>query len=278
MLNENYMRNWEKLVIYVILALFAVVMIAPFLVMLSTSLKTPAEVNQVPPVWIPPNPHWQNYIDVWTVAPMGRYLLNSIFVTVSITAGTLVTSALGAYALARLSWLGRDKIFLLFIGTMMVPFAIVLIPFYQLIKALNWVNSYEALIIPWIFSPYGAFLLRQFFLTIPQDLEDSMIVEGASRLRILVQLFVPLTKPALVTLAVFTALNSWNSFLWPLVVTSSEEKFMLPVGLNLLAGSNNLNLPLIMAAVTITVLPTILLFLFAQRWFVESIATTGLRQ
>jgi multiple sugar transport system permease protein len=260
-----------------VLSVVAVLMIAPFVLMLSTSLKTREEMNAVPMIWIPEQPRWQNYADVWNAAPMVNYLFNSTFTTLAITFGTLVTSALGAYAFARLKWLGRDKIFLLYIGTMMVPFAIVMIPFYQLIKTFGWVDSYEALIIPWMFSPYGTFLLRQFFLSIPQELEDSMIVEGASRLRILLQLFVPLTTPAFVTLGVFTALSSWNSFIWPLIVTSSQEKFVLPIGLNILAGTNTVNQPLVMAAVTVTVIPTIALFLFAQRWFVQSIATTGLR-
>jgi multiple sugar transport system permease protein len=277
MLNEKYMPIWQKGMIYLVLSVVAVLMIAPFVLMLSTSLKTREEMNAVPMIWIPEQPRWQNYADVWNAAPMVNYLFNSTFTTLAITFGTLVTSALGAYAFARLKWLGRDKIFLLYIGTMMVPFAIVMIPFYQLIKTFGWVDSYEALIIPWMFSPYGTFLLRQFFLSIPQELEDSMIVEGASRLRILLQLFVPLTTPAFVTLGVFTALSSWNSFIWPLIVTSSQEKFVLPIGLNILAGTNTVNQPLVMAAVTVTVIPTIALFLFAQRWFVQSIATTGLR-
>ena len=141
----------------------------------------------------------------------------------------------------------------------------------------NWVDSYEALIIPWFFSAYGTFLLRQFFMTIPSELEDSMIVDGASRLRILVQLFIPLTKPAFITLGTFTFLATWNSFLWPLIATNSQDKFVLTIGLNMLAGTYQTNIPMVMAAVTITVMPTIILFLFAQRWFIESVATTGMK-
>jgi len=267
----------SKLIIYLILTIVAVFMVAPFLYMLSTSLKAPTEVNAIPPVWIPEDPQWHNYIDVWKQVPMARYLLNTIFTTLAITFGTLLTSALGAYAFARLDWVGKDKIFVVYLGTMMIPFSIIMIPLYQMIVRFGWVDSYESLIIPWLFSPYGTFLLRQFFLTIPKDLEDAAIMDGASNLRILLQVIMPLTKPALITLGTFTFLGVWNSFLWPLISTNSKEKFVLTIGLNMLAGAYYTNVPMVMAAVTITVIPTIILFLFAQRWFIQGIATTGIK-
>ncbi len=267
----------SKLIIYLILIIVAVFMVAPFLYMLSTSLKSPTEVNSIPPVWIPEDPQWHNYIDVWKQVPMARYLLNTIFTTLAITFGTLLTSVLGAYAFARLDWVGKDKIFVVYLGTMMIPFSIIMIPLYQMIVRFGWVDSYESLIIPWMFSPYGTFLLRQFFLTIPKDLEDAAIMDGASNLRILLQVIIPLTKPALITLGTFTFLGTWNSFLWPLISTNSHEKFVLTIGLNMLAGSYYTNVPMVMAAVTITVIPTIILFLFAQRWFIQGIATTGIK-
>jgi len=277
MLNEQQMGFGSKLIIYLILIIVAVFMVAPFLYMLSTSLKSPTEVTSIPPVWIPEDPQWHNYIDVWKQVPMARYLLNTIFTTLAITFGTLLTSALGAYAFARLDWVGKDKIFVVYLGTMMIPFSIIMIPLYQMIVRFGWVDSYESLIIPWMFSPYGTFLLRQFFLTIPKDLEDAAIMDGASNLRILLQVIIPLTKPALITLGTFTFLGTWNSFLWPLISTNSHEKFVLTIGLNMLAGSYYTNVPMVMAAVTITVIPTIILFLFAQRWFIQGIATTGIK-
>ena len=277
MLNEKQMGFGSKLLIYLILILVAVFMVAPFLYMISTSLKAPTEVNAIPPIWIPEEPQWHNYIDVWTEVPLGRYLLNTIFTTLVITFGTLLTSALGAYAFARLDWVGKDKIFLVYLGTMMIPFSIIMIPLYQMIIKFGWVDSYASLIIPWMFSPYGTFLLRQFFLTIPKDLEDAAIMDGAGNLRILLQVILPLTKPAMITLGTFTFLGTWNSFLWPLISTNSKEKFVLTIGLNMLAGTYYTNVPMVMAAVTITVLPTILLFLFAQRWFIQGIATTGIK-
>ena len=277
MLNEQQMGFGSKLIIYLILIIVAVFMVAPFLYMLSTSLKSPTEVTSIPPVWIPEDPQWHNYIDVWKLVPMARYLLNTIFTTLAITFGTLLTSVLGAYAFARLDWVGKDKIFVVYLGTMMIPFSIIMIPLYQLIVRFGWVDSYESLIIPWMFSPYGTFLLRQFFLTIPKDLEDAAIMDGASNLRILLQVIIPLTKPALITLGTFTFLGTWNSFLWPLISTNSHEKFVLTIGLNMLAGAYYTNVPMVMAAVTITVIPTIILFLFAQRWFIQGIATTGIK-
>jgi len=277
MLNERQMGFGSKLLIYLVLIIVAVFMVAPFLYMISTSLKAPCEVNAIPPIWIPEELQWHNYIDIWKQAPMGHYLLNSIFTTLAITFGTLLTSAFGAYAFARLEWVGRDKIFLVYLGTMMIPFSIIMIPLYQMIVKFGWVDSYESLIIPWLFSPYGTFLLRQFFLTIPKDLEDAAIMDGASKLRILLQVILPLTKPAMITLGTFTFLSSWNSFLWPLISTNSKEKFVLTIGLNMLAGTYYTNVPMVMAAVTITVLPTIVLFLFAQRWFIQGIATTGIK-
>lgn len=277
MLATRDLNLGSKIAIYIILTIVAVFMIAPFLYMVSTSLKSPTEVNAIPPVWIPANPVWSNYIDIWSIVPMGNYLLNTTVITVLVTLGTLVTSCLGGYAFARLNWVGRDQIFLVYLGTMMVPFSIIMIPLYKIIQLLGWVNSYEALIIPWVFSAYGTFLMRQFFLSVPLDLEDAAIIDGASRLRILTQIFIPLNTPALITLATFTFLGTWNSFLWPLIATNSKEKFVLTIGLNMLQGTYFTNIPMVMAAVTITVIPTIILFLVAQRWFIESIATTGIK-
>ncbi len=277
MLTQRDLTWQTKIGIYLILSIVAVFMVAPFFYMIATSLKDPSEVNAIPPVWIPAHPVWSNYVDIWTAVPLGKYLLNTVFIAVLTTLGTIVTSCLGAYAFARLQWVGRNQIFLVYLGTMMVPFSIIMIPLYRLMVNFKWVDSYNALIIPWIFSAYGTFLMRQFFKSIPDELEDAAVIDGASRLRILIQIFLPLTEPAVVTLATFTFLSTWNSFLWPLIITNSQDKFTLAMGLNMLAGTFYTNVPMVMAAVTITVIPTILLFLFAQRWFIESVATTGIK-
>jgi len=271
------MSTLSKILIYTILTLVAVTMAAPFLYMLSTALKAPHEITTIPPVWIPERLMWENFVKVWTILPFGRYVLNTIFVTVCITVGTVVTSSLGAYAFSRLEWPGRDTLFMGYLGTMMVPFSIIMIPLYQMMKHLKWIDTYKALIIPWIFSAYGTFLLRQFFMGIPKELEEAAIIDGAGRLGILTRIIMPLSKPALITLGTFTFLSSWNSFLWPLIVTNSQTKYVLTIGLNFLQGTYFTQVNLVMAAVTITVLPTILLFLFGQRYFIESVAITGMK-
>ncbi len=271
------MSTLSKILIYTILTLVAVTMAAPFLYMLSTALKAPHEITTIPPVWIPERLMWENFVKVWTILPFGRYVLNTIFVTVCITVGTVVTSSLGAYAFSRLEWPGRDTLFMGYLGTMMVPFSIIMIPLYQMMKHLEWIDTYKALIIPWLFSAYGTFLLRQFFMGIPKELEEAAIIDGAGRLGILTRIIMPLSKPALITLGTFTFLSSWNSFLWPLIVTNSQTKYVLTIGLNFLQGTYFTQVNLVMAAVTITVLPTILLFLFGQRYFIESVAITGMK-
>jgi len=267
----------SKVSIYVVLTLVGIAMGAPFLYMVSTAFKAPYEVTTVPPTWIPAEPQWRNFVDIWTLFPFGRFLLNTLIVTLSVTLGQLVTSSLGAYAFARLDFPGRDTLFVGYLGTMMVPFSIVLIPLYYMMKEFHWLDTYQAQIIPWLFSAYGTFLLRQFFATIPMELEEAAIIDGASRLRILATLIVPLAKPALATLATFTFLSTWNSFLWPLIVINSQGKYVISMGLNFLQGTYFTEVHLVMAAVTVTVLPTVILFLFGQRYFIESVAITGIK-
>jgi len=264
-------------VIYLVLIAVGITMAAPFLYMISTALKAPDEVTTMPPKWIPERLMWENFVKVWTLFPFGRFLLNTVFVTICIVLGVVTTSSLGAYAFARLEWPWRDALFMGYLGTMMIPFSIIMIPLYVMMKNFHWLDKYEALIIPWLFSAYGTFLLRQFFMTIPTELEEAAIIDGASRFRILTTIIVPLSKPVLATLATFTFLQSWNSFLWPLLVINSQDKYVLTIGLNFLQGTYFTQVHLVMAAVTVTVLPTVILFLFGQRYFIESVAITGMK-
>ena len=277
MLTSRGMSVWTKLGIYLVLIAMGITMAAPFLYMISTALKAPDEVTTMPPTWIPERLMWENFVKIWTLFPFGRFLLNTIFVTASIVLGVVTTSCLAAYAFARLEWPWRDALFMGYLGTMMIPFAVIMIPLYVLMKNFNWLDKYEALIIPWLFSAYGTFLLRQFFMTIPMELEEAAIIDGASRFRILTTIIIPLSKPVLVTLATFTFLGSWNSFLWPLLVINSQDKYVLTIGLNFLQGTYFTQVNLVMAGVTLTVLPTVILFLFGQRYFIESVAITGLK-
>jgi multiple sugar transport system permease protein len=251
-------------------------MLLPFVWMLSTSLKTPSSVFVYPPEWIPNPVQWKNYSDVVNVMPFLRYVLNTTAVAASITFLHLAVSSLAAYAFARLRFPGRNRLFLAYLATLMVPGQVTLIPNFLIVKYLGWIDSYQALIIPQIFTAFGTFLLRQFFLTIPGELEDAARIDGASALSIYWRIVMPLSGPALATLGVFTFTAQWNNFLWPLIVINDEQMRTLTVGLRALVGEFTVQYPLLMAGSVISVLPILIIFLLAQRFFVRGIALTGL--
>jgi multiple sugar transport system permease protein len=267
------LTNW-------LLALFliptALLMLLPFIWMLSTSFKLAGAVFEYPPTWIPRPLVWQNYPQVLDILPFARFFLNSLFVALSVTALQLLTCSLAAYAFARLRFPGRDALFLGYLGTLMIPGQVVIIPNFILLRTLGWIDTYQALILPAAFSAFGTFLLRQYFLTIPRELEDAAVVDGASYWQIYLRVILPLSGPALSALAIFTFLAQWNSFLYPLVVTSSTEMSTLTVGLNTLQGQYNTAWTLLMAGSVIALVPVLLVFIFAQRYFIRGIAMTGL--
>ncbi len=267
---------WGKWLLALFLVPAAIFMLAPFLWMISTSLKGVGQVFEYPPRWIPETFHWENYRRVFTVLPFGRFFLNSAIVASAVTILQLVTCSLAAYAFARLRFPGRDVIFLAYLGTLMIPGQVILIPNFILLKYLGWINTYWALIIPGAFSAFGTFLLRQYFLTIPGELEDAAVVDGASRFQIYTRVILPLAGPALSALAIFTFLGQWNSFLFPLVVTNTTEMSTLTVGLRTLQGQYNTAWTLLMAGAVIALLPVLIVFLFAQRYIIRGIALTGL--
>lgn len=221
----------------------------------------------------------ENYTDVIELQGLDRSLTNTILVTLLVVAGTLTTSVLGGYAFARLRFPGRDNLFVLYLGTMMIPFVVLVTPMYQLMVYIGWVNNMVALIVPWIFSAYGTFLMRQFFITIPKEIEEAAVIDGASRLQILWRIFVPASTPALATLTTFTFLYAWNSFFWPLVVinTGNEANHVLTLSLNVLRGRASDSPNLILAGAAIAILPPMLIFIFGQRFFVESATSSGVK-
>lgn len=271
----------KAFIAYVLLSAGAVVMIAPFLWMLITSLKEPGEVFSYQRVWwqdwFPTSFVWQNYSEAWKVVPFARFYLNSIFVTLAVTFGQVLTSAMAGYAFARLEFPGRDKIFISYLATMMIPGAVTMIPVFILLRWFGWVDSYKALILPGIFSAYGTFMLRQFFLTLPRDLEDAAKIDGCSYLGIFWHIILPLSKPALATLTTFTFMGSWMNFMWPLIVINSQEKFTLPVGLAYFQSLHHTDWTLLMAGSMMMLLPILLVFVFNQRYFVEGIKLTGIK-
>ena len=221
----------------------------------------------------------ENYTDVVEMQGLDRSLTNTILVTLLVVLGTLTTSVLGGYAFARLQFPGRDNLFVVYLGTMMIPFVVLVTPMYQFMVYIGWVNNMVALIMPWIFSAYGTFLMRQFFITIPKEIEEAAIIDGANRLQILWKIFIPASTPALATLTTFTFLYAWNSFFWPLVVinTGNEANHVLTLSLNVLRGRASDSPNLILAGAAIAILPPMLIFIFGQRFFVESATASGVK-
>jgi len=309
------MSKKAKFFVYIFLIIFGIFMLAPFVWMISTSFKEPGAVFSTPTKWIPIpkkiyNRYFKvpentekaskmsdtsisfrkfanklgvfpaildNYIKTWTSVPFGRFFINSIVVALLVTFGQVFTSSLAAYSFARLRYPGRDTLFFLYLATIMVPMQVVIIPNFIVVTKLGWIDTYNALILPVMFSAYGTFMLRQFFLGIPRDLEDAALIDGCSRFRIYWNIILPLSKPALATLATFTFMTNWNSFFWPLVVTSSMEMKTLPVGLAAFQGKYNTDWTMLMAAAVITLLPVVIVYLFNQRFITKGIALTGIK-
>jgi len=265
--------NW-LLVIFLVPT--AILMLMPFVWMLSTSLKSAGAVFEYPPTFIPSPFRWDNYSRLFEVLPFARFFFNSLVVAGSVTVLGVATSAMAAYAFARLRFPGRDALFLGYLGTLMIPAQVVIIPNFILLRTLGWIDTYQALILPAAFSAFGTFLLRQYFLTIPGELEDAAVVDGASHWQIFTRVILPLSGPALSALAIFTFLFNWNSFLYPLVVTNSVGMSTLTVGLNTLQGQYNTAWTLLMAGSVLALLPVLTVFLFAQRYFIKGITLTGI--
>jgi len=275
--------NLYTVLSYIFLTAGAAAAIFPFLWMVSTSLKEYSSVfifNISDIRWIPKPVYWKNYLEVWKVVPFAKFYLNSIFVTFFVTLGQVATSSLAAYAFARLRFPGRDKIFFGYLATMMVPGSVTMIPVFTLMRIFGWIDSYKALIIPAVFTAYGTFLLRQFFMTIPRDLEDAAKMDGCSLWGIFTNVILPLSKTALATLTIFVALGNWASFMWPLLVTNSIEKRTLPIGLAYFQELYQHAQPdygLLMAGSVIATVPLIIIFVFNQRFFIEGIKLTGMK-
>ncbi len=266
----------KRLGLHALLLAGSVVMLVPFVWMLSTSLKEPGDVFIYPPQWIPQPVVWENYLETVTIMPFGRFYLNSAIQAVSVTVLQLLTASLAAFAFARLRFRGRDALFLLYLATMMIPFQVTMIPNFIVMRFLNWIDTFRALILPPAFSAFSTFLLRQYFMSIPAELDDAARVDGASSFRIWWQILIPLSGPALATLAIFTFLGQWNNFLWPLVVTNSEEMWTLPVGLASFQGQYSIEWHLLMAGSVIAVVPILIIYLVGQKWFVRGITLTGM--
>lgn len=271
-------RLIKKILFYSLLSLGAIIMIIPFIWMLSTSLKTKGATMTLPPQIIPSEFSLDNYMRVAEVFPVGSFFFNSMFVAAASTLGQLLMASMAAYAFSRLQFKGRDALFMLYLATLMVPMQVTMTPQFILMKYLGWLNTYQGLILPGIFNAFGTFLLRQFFLTIPRALEEAAFIDGASHVRVYWQIILPLAKPALATLAVFSFMQSWNNFLWPLIIISQKEMMTLPLGLSILQGRWETDWNLMMAGVVISVIPVLAVYLFAQKYFIRGITLSGLKE
>ena len=262
---------------YLVLAVGAVIMVFPFIWMIIASLMTAGEIQLRPPVWFPAVPQINNYTELPEKVPLLRLYFNSIFTSGFIVFGVLLSSSLAGFAFAKYRFPGRDFLFYLILATMMIPFFVTLIPVFFIVRQLGWYDTYQGLVVPGLTSAYGIFLMRQFMITLPDELIDAARIDGASELRIFWRIIVPLVKPALATLGTFTFIASWNNFLWPLLVLSNRELFTLPLGINTMKSLYSDNTNLLMAGTAISVIPMLIVFIFLQRYFIQGIALTGLK-
>ena len=264
---------------WLILLLGGIIMMIPFLWMVTSSLKTIDEIYTFPPQFIPSALQWQNYYEAWTALPFNRFFLNSAVISVSVVIGQLFTCSLAGYAFGRLRFPGRDMLFLFYLATMMIPFAVIMIPLFVQMQWFGWIDTFWPLIVPAMFTPWGTFLMRQFMMTLPRELEDACRIDGGSFFRIYWSIILPLTKPALATLGIFTFLGTWNAFLWPLIILSSLELKTIPLGMVAFQARMAMKTPweLIMAAATFSILPILIIFIAGQKYYVQGIVTSGIK-
>lgn len=268
-------RRLVDAVIYLLLLAGVAAVILPFVYMVASSLETLAQIGSLTPQFWPNPFEWSNYSAVWQQLPMARFFLNSILVAAVTTVAQLITASMAAYAFARLRFHGRSVLFALYLGTLIIPSQVTLIPNYLLVRFLHLHNTYAGLIAPFVVSVFSTFLLRQFFLTIPSDLEDAARIDGASHFQIYSRIILPLARPALATVVILSFLTSWNNFLWPLVVVDSPDLMTVPLGITQFQGQFATQWGPLMAASTLSIAPVLLVYIVAQRYFIEGIALTG---
>ncbi len=252
--------------------------VSPYLWMVSSSLRTMTNMFSIPIQWIPHPVNWQSYVLAWHAQDFPRYFFNSGVVAVAITLGNLLLCSLAGYSLAKFRYFGRGLLFILILSTMMLPLEVTMVPLFLIIKRFDWVNSYQGLIVPFLVDGFGVFLMRQYMLGIPKDLIDSARIDGASEFRIFWQIVLPLCKPALVALGVFTFREAWDMYIWPLIIVSKDSLRTLPLGISLFMSSYGTAWDQLMAIAVLGTLPMIVLFFVLQRAFIQGIAVTGLKE
>jgi len=278
--SKRFLTVLNKSMTFLVLAIVALVFLLPLLWMVSTSLKPKDQIFVYPLIWLPNPPQWDNYAEALN-NPSFKYFLflkNSLIYAVMSTIGTVISCAFVAYAFARLRWWGRDFWFVITLSTMMIPYPVTLIPLFLIFRDLGWIGTFKPLIVPsFLGTPFFIFLLRQFFLTIPMDLSDAARIDGARELGIFWYIILPLTRPALITVALFSFLGAWNDFLGPLIYLNDGNKYTLAVGLAAFRGQYRTQWDLMMAASTVVTAPIVVLFFFAQKHFIQGITLTGMK-
>jgi multiple sugar transport system permease protein len=271
------MKAAATYVVYAALLLLALTMLVPFLWMISTSLMDELDVYQFPPKFVPSSWKWSNFVEAMKLQPFGRFFLNTIIIAAVSVTGQLAFCSMAAYAFSRLRFSWRNRLFSIYLGTMMIPAIVTTIPAFLIINTLGWTNTYWALFTPMVSSVWGIFLLRQFFQTIPRDLEDAARIDGASEFTIFWHIILPLSRPALATLAIFAFMGSWKDFLWPLIVTNRTDMRTVEIGIANFSTMYQTDWPHQMAAAVVVMLPIVVVFFIAQKYFVRGITLTGMK-
>ncbi|MGN7358095.1 carbohydrate ABC transporter permease [Paenibacillus sp. SAF-054] len=268
----------STVLLHMILLLGACIMALPFVWMLLSSLKDLSQVFIVPPKWIPDPFVWSNFKTSLTALPFGRAYFNSFYINVIVVVSQLFTCSMAAYAFAKIRFPFRESLFMLFLATMMVPGQVTIIPLYLMMKSIGWLDSHLSIIVPAaLFNAFGVFLLRQFFRGIPKEMEEAAIVDGANRWTIYARIMLPLVKPALSALGIFTFLGMWNSFFYPLIFLNSPEKFTVPMMLNLYRGMYSTDWTLMMAGAAIALIPVLIVYVIGQRYIIEGVTLSGIK-
>jgi multiple sugar transport system permease protein len=260
---------------YVLLIFMSAITIFPFVWMIGTSLKTTQEIFAFPPTLWPAEPQWRNFATVLERVPFLRFYFNSIVVTTILTFSQVATAALAGYAFARITFPFKNFLFGAYLATLIIPNQVTMLPLFLLVSRFGWIDTYQGLTVPFLANAFAVFFLRQFFLTIPRELEEAARIDGAGRVRVLFQIVMPLARPALSTITLFIFLSEWDNYLWPLIVTNSEAMRTLPIGLRFFVEESGSQLHLMMAGAVMAVVPILLLFFMAQKQFIEGIAMTG---
>ena len=266
-----------KAVTYIILILIALIMVIPFLWMLSASIKSDREVFQMNPfVWIPENPKWSNYTDIWTKIPFGKFVMNTVYLTLVVTFLQLLTSSFAAYSFAKLNFRHKNKLFLAYIATIAMPWQVYMVPQFIMMRKMGLNDKLLAIICLQAFSAFGVFMMKQFYEGIPDDLCEAARIDGMSEYRIYSSIMLPLSKPALSTLVIFTFVTTWNDYLGPLIYLKTQEKKTIQLGLKMFISQYSSDYGLIMAGSVLSLIPVLIVFLVLQKYFVEGVASTGL--